>query len=122
MLAYGAAQPAQAPVFEDLTAWLTAHHLSYGLSGYTQANIVTVEGQGNITLRPAGPAGPGGRTTTMSTRSWCGTVTCWSGCAPDFAGQPANPNLAAPRMKCRLRPEMSLGVLNSLLVTEDAYV
>ena len=53
MLAYGAAQPAQAPVFEDLTAWLTAHHLSYGLSGYTQANIVTVEGQGNITLRPA---------------------------------------------------------------------
>jgi hypothetical protein len=68
MLAYGAAQPAQAPVFEDLTAWLTAHHLSYGLSGYTQANIVTVEGQGNITLRPAGPAGPGGR--FLGARKW----------------------------------------------------
>ena len=68
MLAYGAAQPAQAPVFEDLTAWLTAHHLSYGLSGYTQANIVTVEGQGTITLRPAGPAGPGGR--FLGARKW----------------------------------------------------
>jgi hypothetical protein len=65
MLAYGAAQPAQAPVFEDLTAWLTAHHLSYGLSGYTQANIVTVEGQGNVTLRPAGPDGR-----FMAARKW----------------------------------------------------
>jgi hypothetical protein len=68
MLGYGATRPAQAPVFEDLTAWLTAHHLTYGLSGYTQANIVTVEGQGNIVLRPAGPAGPGGR--FLGARKW----------------------------------------------------
>lgn len=68
MLGYGATRPAQAPVFEDLTAWLTAHHLSYGLSGYTQAQIVTVEGQGTITLRPAGPAGPGGR--FLGARKW----------------------------------------------------
>ena len=85
MLAYGAAQPAQAPVFEDLTAWLTAHHLSYGLSGYTQANIVTVEGQGNITLRPAGPAlaagssarGSGKRTAPGTTPRGTGR-TSWS--------------------------------------------
>ena len=85
MLAYGAAQPAQAPVFEDLTAWLTAHHLSYGLSGYTQANIVTVEGQGNITLRPAGPAlaagssarGSGRRTAPGTTPRSTGR-TSWS--------------------------------------------
>jgi hypothetical protein len=65
MLGYGATRPAQPPVFEDLTAWLTAHHLSYGLSGYTQANIVTVEGQGNVTLRPAGPDGR-----FMAARKW----------------------------------------------------
>ena len=67
MLGYGATRPAQAPVFEDLTAWLTTHHLSYGLSGYTQANIVTVEGQGSVVLRPVGP-GPAGRNITA--RKW----------------------------------------------------
>ena len=68
MLGYGAAQPAPPPANADLTAWLTAHHLSYGVSGYTQANIVTVESQGRISLRPVGPGGPGARYVTA--RQW----------------------------------------------------
>ena len=68
MLGYGAAQPAPPPANADLTAWLSAHHLSYGVSGYTQANIVTVESQGRISLRPVGPGGPGGRFVTA--RQW----------------------------------------------------
>jgi hypothetical protein len=68
MLGYGAAQPAPAPAFEDLAAWLSAHHLSSGVSGYTQANIVTVESQGRIALRPVGPAGPDGR--YVAARQW----------------------------------------------------
>ena len=71
MLGYGAAQPARAPAVTDLTAWLSAHHLSYGVSGYAQANIVTVESQGRIGLRPVGPHG---RFVTarkwMARRSW----------------------------------------------------
>ena len=68
MLGYGAAQPAPAPAFADLAAWLSAHHLSYGVSGYTQANIVTVESQGRVALRPVGPAGPDGR--YVAARQW----------------------------------------------------
>ncbi len=52
MLGYGAAQPAAAPQYADLTAWLTAHHLTSGVSGYSQANIVTAESHGAISLRP----------------------------------------------------------------------
>jgi hypothetical protein len=68
MLGYGAAQPAPTPAFADLAAWLSAHHLSYGVSGYTQANIVTVESQGSVALRPVGPAGPDGR--YVAARQW----------------------------------------------------
>jgi hypothetical protein len=52
MLGYGAAQPAAAPQYADLTAWLSAHHLTSGVSGYSQANIVTTESHGAISLRP----------------------------------------------------------------------
>jgi hypothetical protein len=52
MLCYGAAQPAAAPQYADLTAWLRGHHLTSGLSGYSQANIVTAQSGGAISLRP----------------------------------------------------------------------
>jgi hypothetical protein len=52
MLGYGAAQPAARPQYADLTAWLSAHHLTSGISGYSQANIVTVTSGGAISLRP----------------------------------------------------------------------
>ncbi len=52
MLGYGAAQPAAAAQYADLTAWLSAHHLTSGVSGYSQANIVTAESHGAIGLRP----------------------------------------------------------------------
>ena len=60
MLGYGAAQPPAAPQYADLAAWLPAHHLVSGLSGYHQANIVTLQSGGAVTLRAVAPA-PGGR-------------------------------------------------------------
>jgi hypothetical protein len=57
MLGYAAAQPPAAPQYADLAAWLPAHHLTAGLSGYHQANIVTLESGGAVTLRPVTAAG-----------------------------------------------------------------
>jgi hypothetical protein len=52
MLGFAAAQPAAAPQYADLAGWLSAHHLTSGVSGYSQANIVTTESGGAISLRP----------------------------------------------------------------------
>ncbi|MGH3252098.1 MAG: hypothetical protein ACRDOI_38625 [Trebonia sp.] len=51
-LACAAVQPPTAPQYADLAVWLRAHHLTAGLSGYHQANIVTLETGGAVTLRP----------------------------------------------------------------------
>ncbi|MGH3245299.1 MAG: hypothetical protein ACRDOI_03685, partial [Trebonia sp.] len=59
-LGYAAAQPPAAPQCADLAGWLRAHHLTAGLAGYHQANIVTLETGGAVTLRPVTP-GAGGR-------------------------------------------------------------
>jgi len=48
-LAYGAAQPAAPGDDADLTAWLAANHLSYGL-GRAESNIVSVESGGSVRL------------------------------------------------------------------------
>jgi hypothetical protein len=68
MLGYAAAQPSQPPVFSDLAGWLTAHHLTEGISGYTEANILTVSTGGRVTVRPVGPGGPGKR--YLTARHW----------------------------------------------------
>jgi hypothetical protein len=52
MLGYGAAQLAAVPQYADLALWLGAHHLTSGVSGYSQANIVTTQSHGAISLRP----------------------------------------------------------------------
>jgi hypothetical protein len=59
-LGYAAAQPPAAPQYAGLASWLRAHHLAGGLSDYHQANIVTLETGGAVTLRPVTP-GPDGR-------------------------------------------------------------
>jgi hypothetical protein len=59
MLGYSAAQPPAAPQYADLAVWLRAHHLANGLSGYHQANIVTLESGGRVTLRAVAPAARG---------------------------------------------------------------
>jgi hypothetical protein len=58
-LGYAAAQPQAAPQYADLAGWLSAHHLTAGLSGYHQANIVTLETGGAVTLRPVTPDSSG---------------------------------------------------------------
>jgi hypothetical protein len=70
MLGYAAAQPAAAPQYADLTAWLTEHHLTSGISGYSQANIVTESSGGAISLRPVAAAG-----TYITARTWNATTT-----------------------------------------------
>jgi hypothetical protein len=50
-LGYAAAQPSVPPANEQLAAFLAEHHLSYGLGGYWQSSIVTVEGNGAVTVR-----------------------------------------------------------------------
>jgi hypothetical protein len=59
-LGYAAAQPPAAPQYAGLDGWLRAHHLTAGLSGYHQANIVTLASGGTVILRPVAE-GRGGR-------------------------------------------------------------
>jgi len=58
-LGYAAARPAAAPQYAGLAGWLRAHQLTDGLSDYHQANIVTLESGGAVTLRAVAPAGHG---------------------------------------------------------------
>jgi len=51
MLGYDAAQPPSPPQYAGLAAWLSAEHLTEGLSSYHQANIATLESGGAVTLR-----------------------------------------------------------------------
>jgi hypothetical protein len=51
LLGYDAAQPPSPPQYANLAAWLSAHQLTEGLSGYHQANVVTLETGGAVTLR-----------------------------------------------------------------------
>jgi hypothetical protein len=57
MLGYSAAQPAAQPQYADLAAWLTSHGFTSGLSGYSQANIVTAQTGGRVSLRPVVDSG-----------------------------------------------------------------
>jgi hypothetical protein len=45
--------------YAGLAAWLRAHHLADGLSGYHQANVVTLETGGAVRLRPVAPGADG---------------------------------------------------------------
>lgn len=47
----GATQPAAAAPYTKLVAWLESHNLSYGLGGYWQASVITVESGGKVTIR-----------------------------------------------------------------------
>ena len=49
------ARPAQA---SQLATWLSQHHLTYGLGGYWQADVVTLDTGGRISLRPVAALGP----------------------------------------------------------------
>jgi hypothetical protein len=42
----------------QLTSWLAAHHLSSGLSGFWEANIVTLTSGDRVRVRPLALAGP----------------------------------------------------------------
>lgn len=59
-LGAAAARPPAAPQYAGLAAWLRAHQLTAGLSGYHEASVVTLETGGAVTLRPV-TAGAGGR-------------------------------------------------------------
>jgi hypothetical protein len=50
------AAPAQG---SQLASWLSAQHLTYGLGGYWQANAITLETAGQVSVRPVVIAGAG---------------------------------------------------------------
>ena len=50
-LGYAAAQPPAPPANEQLATFLAAHHLTYGVSGYWQSSIVTVDSDGAVMVR-----------------------------------------------------------------------
>jgi hypothetical protein len=50
-LAHDVVQPASPPAFSRVAAWLQAHHLRYGLGGYWESSIVTVQTGGQVKVR-----------------------------------------------------------------------
>jgi hypothetical protein len=50
------AAPAQG---SELAGWLAAQHLTYGLGGYWQANAITLETAGRVSVRPVVMSGAG---------------------------------------------------------------
>ena len=51
-LGYTVAQPSVPAISQDLADWLTAHHLTYGLSSYGLGNATTLASGGAVDLRP----------------------------------------------------------------------
>jgi hypothetical protein len=49
-LAYNDLQPVATPWHQDLAGWLEANHLRYGLAGYWEANITTLDSGGRVRL------------------------------------------------------------------------
>jgi hypothetical protein len=56
-LASAATVPANVPYVAPLTAWLEAHHLTYGLAGYWQASAATLQSGGRVQIRTADTRG-----------------------------------------------------------------
>ena len=52
---YAAAQAPAPPDVQRLTGWLAAHKLSYGIGGYWQSSIVTVESHYQVIIRAVRP-------------------------------------------------------------------
>jgi hypothetical protein len=50
-LVHEAVQPAAPPAFARVASWLQAHHLRYGLGGYWESSIVTVQTDGQVKVR-----------------------------------------------------------------------
>jgi len=50
-LAHDVVQPASPPAFARVASWLQAHHLRYGLGGYWESSIVTVQTGGQVEVR-----------------------------------------------------------------------
>jgi hypothetical protein len=109
-LGYAAAQPPAAPQYADLAVWLRAHHLTAGLSGYHQANIVTLETGGAVTLRPVTPGTDG----HLADYAW-NASTAWYEraargatflvlAAPGSPGSPGSPGLTTARAVATFGP------------------
>ena len=50
-LAHEVVQPAAPPDNSQIASWLEAHHLRYGLGGYWESSIVTVETGSQVKVR-----------------------------------------------------------------------
>ena len=73
-LGYTAAQPSAPAANRQLATWLVAHNLTYGLGGYWQSSIVTLDSAGQVTVRAVYP-GNLRRDWWESKRSWYASGT-----------------------------------------------
>ena len=55
-LGYAASQPSAPPQNVQLAMWLAAHNLTYGISGYWQSSIVTLDSHGQVNVRAVYPS------------------------------------------------------------------
>jgi hypothetical protein len=77
-LAHDVVRPAAPPDGSQVASWLEAHHLRYGLGGYWESSIVTVETAGQVKVRALLKA-------TMGADLWLAKASWY-----DPAGQQAN--------------------------------
>jgi hypothetical protein len=54
-LGYTAAQPSAPAANQQLATWLAAHDLTYGIGGYWQSSIVTLDSEGQVVVRAVLP-------------------------------------------------------------------
>ncbi|HUK72692.1 MAG TPA: hypothetical protein VLW50_28685 [Streptosporangiaceae bacterium] len=76
-LAREVVQPSVPPANERLAVWLAGHHLTYGLGGYWEAGIVTVDTGDRVTIRAVLPK-PVRRESWESKQSWYDPRSDWA--------------------------------------------
>ena len=70
-LGYGAAQSPVADNEQAVIPWLQAHHLTSGLGKYTEANLLTLDSRGRITIRDVAWGSGGDAPRSFETKSSC---------------------------------------------------
>jgi hypothetical protein len=103
-LAYNDTQPITTPAHQDLADWLVAHHLTSGLAGYWESNIVSLDSGGRVRV----PSLVGGGTTAQpyeSDFSWYNPAVSRANFIVSVSWPPADVPVIKPNMvKARFGP------------------
>jgi hypothetical protein len=92
-LGFACARPEPPPANQQLADWLVAHQLSYGVSGYWQADSVTLDSGGKVTVVPI----YGGSPYAWEAKSgWFDPATNYANFVVMVSGPPAQAIFAKP--------------------------